>query len=92
MPSDRKPCDPYTRHITYSGVVTIETICIAFTMATSHDLEVKATDVFSVYVMTHNREKIYTVPGIEFGGDTGKSAIIIRVLFRPFKVYAGIRV
>ena len=61
-------------------------------MATLHDIGVKSANVFITYVMAHNREKILTIPGTKFGLDAGKSAIIIRVLFRPSKEYSGVRV
>ena len=68
-----------TDAITYSSVVTRETVCIAFTMAVP--LEVKAVDILNAYVMAPNRERIWTVLGAEFGEDTGKSTIIVRVLY-----------
>ena len=67
--------------ITYSSVITRETVCIALTMAVLHDLEIKADDVLNAYVMAPNYEKIWTVWGQEFGDDAGKSAIIVRALY-----------
>ena len=64
--------------ITYSYVVTRETVCIALTMAALHDLVVKAADVLNAYVMAPNHEKIWTVLGPEFGDNAGESAVIIR--------------
>ena len=66
--------------VTYSSVVTKETVCIALTMEALHDLEFKATDVLNAYMAAPNREKIWTVLGPEFGDDAGKSAIFIRAL------------
>ena len=66
--------------ITYSSLVTRETVCIALTMAAWHDLEVKADDVLDPYVMAHKREKIWTVLGPEFEDHPGKSAIIVKAL------------
>ena len=63
--------------ITYSSVVTRETLCIALTMAALHDLEVKVAEVLNAYVAAHNHEKILTVLGSEFGDDAGNSAIIV---------------
>ena len=57
--------------ITYSSVVTRETVCIALTMAALHDLEVKATDVLIAYVTAPNHEKIWTALGPEFGDNAG---------------------
>ena len=66
--------------ITYSHVVTRETFCTDLPMVALHDLEVKATDVLSANMTASNSKKIWTVLGPEFGDDTGKSAIIFRVL------------
>ena len=44
--------------ITYSSVVTRETVCISLTMAVLHDLNVKAADVLNAYVMTPNHKMI----------------------------------
>ena len=60
-------------------MVTRVTICVALKMAALLDLEVKAADVLAAYVTAPKREKIWTVLDPEFGSDTGKSAIFIRV-------------
>ena len=65
--------------ITYFGVVSRDSVHIALIMAVSHDLEVKAADILSAYVM---------VPNGEFGGDAGKFAIIVRVLYSQRSVGA----
>ena len=44
--------------ITYSSVVTRETVHIALTMMVLHDLEIKAADVLKAYLTAPNREKI----------------------------------
>ena len=70
---------PHT--ITFSSVVTRETLCIALTMAALHDLEVKAADVLNAYVMAANNDKTLTVLCPEFGDNAGKSATIVRALY-----------
>ena len=45
--------------ITYSSVVTRETVCIALTKVVLHDLEVIAADLLNAYVMAPNCETIY---------------------------------
>ena len=47
-------------------MVTRETVHIALNMAALHDLEIKAADILNDYVVTSNREKIWTVFGQEF--------------------------
>ena len=66
---------------TYFSVTTRETVHIALNMAVLHDLEVKAADVLSAYVMAPYCEKIWTVLGPKFGDDAGKSAIIFKALY-----------
>ena len=63
--------------ITYSSVVTQETMHIAPTKGGLYDLEVKAADVLNGYVAVPIREKIWTVLDPEFGDNAGKSAIIV---------------
>ena len=50
-------------------------------MAALHDLEIKAEDVLNTYMMTPNREMIWTVLGPEFDDDAGTSATIVRALY-----------
>ena len=57
-----------------------ETLCIVHTIAALHDLEVKAADLLNPYVMSPNRENIWTVLAPEFGDDAEASAIIVRAL------------
>ena len=66
----------------YYSLITRETVHIALTMAVSHDLEVKGVDVSNTYVMAPNHEKIWTVLEPEFWDIAGKSAIIVRALYR----------
>ena len=57
-------------------MVTRETVCIALTISVLHDREIKAEHLLNAYMMTHNREKILAVLCLDFGDNTGKSAII----------------
>ena len=77
--------------ITYSSVVTRENVHIGLTMAASHDLEIKAANALNAYMMALNIEKIWTVIGLEFGDDAGKSAIIARWLYCLKSVDASFR-
>ena len=59
--------------ITYSSVVTRETVWNALIMVASHDLEVKAADMLSTYVMAYNKQ--------DMDNNAGKSAIMVRSLY-----------
>jgi hypothetical protein len=67
--------------MTYASVVSRETICIALTIATLNDLEVKAADILNAYISALIKEKVWCALGPEFGPDAGKSAIIVRALY-----------
>ncbi len=67
--------------ITYASVVSHETMCLALTIASLNDLEVKEGDVLNAYITTPVKEKVWTILGPEFGHDSGRSAIIVRVLY-----------
>jgi hypothetical protein len=68
--------------ITYASVVSRETIQNALLMAALNDLEVKVGDVLNAYITALITEKVWTVLGPEFGPDAGKTAIIVRALYR----------
>ncbi len=67
--------------ITYTSVVSRETVRLALTIAALNDLEVKVGDVLNAYITAPVKEKVSTVLGPEFGPDTGRSAIILRALY-----------
>ena len=67
--------------MTYSSVVSRETVRIALTIAALNDLDVKASDIKNAYITAPCEEKIACVLGPEFGKDEGKTAIIVRALY-----------
>ena len=67
--------------ITYSSVVSRESVRIALTMAALHDVQVKTSDIQNAFIQSPVEEKIATVLGPEFGDDAGKTAIIVRALY-----------
>jgi len=67
--------------MTYSSVVSRETVRIALTIAALNDLQVKAGDIVNAYVTAPVSEKIWTVLGPEWGAQKGKRAIIVRALY-----------
>jgi len=68
-------------HMTYSSVVSRETVRIALTIAALNSLEVKASDIQNAYLTAPCTEKVWTILGVEFGEDAGKRAIIVRALY-----------
>ncbi len=67
--------------ITYTSVVSRETIRIALLMAALNDLNVKVENVLNAYITAPITERVWTVFGLEFGIDASKSAIIVRTLY-----------
>ena len=67
--------------LTYSSVVSRESVRIAFTVAALNDLDVLVADIGNVYLNVDYHEKVYTIAGPEFGSNAGKHIVITRVLY-----------
>ena len=67
--------------ITYSSVVSRDSVRIAFLIAALNDLEVIACDVGNAYLNAPCREKIWFVAGPEFGSRQGSVIKIVRALY-----------
>ncbi len=67
--------------IIYASVVSRETVHLALTFVSLKDLEVKVGNVLNAYITALVKEKVWTILGPEFGHDSGKSAVIVRVLY-----------
>jgi Reverse transcriptase (RNA-dependent DNA polymerase) len=68
-------------NLTYSSVVSRETVRIALTMAALHDLDVATSDVQNAFLTAPCDEKVWTILGPEFGVDAGRPALIVRALY-----------
>ena len=53
--------------MTYSSVVSRDSVRIALTIAALNDIEVMACDIKNAYLTEKFREKIWTIAGPEFG-------------------------
>ena len=67
--------------ITYSSVVSRDSVRIAFLVAALNDLTLVAADIGNAYLNAPNKEKIYTVAGPEFGEDQGTIYLVTRALY-----------
>ena len=68
--------------LTYSSVVSRETVRIVFLLAALNDLDICAADISNAYLNADCAERIYTVAGKEFGPKLqGKVLIVPRVLY-----------
>ena len=67
---------------TYAGVVSRESVRIAFTYAALNGLDVFAADVRNAYLQAPSSQKAYIICGPEFGlENVGKIALIQRALY-----------
>ena len=53
--------------LTYTGVVSRESVCIALTYATLNDLDVFAADIQNAHLQAPSLQKDYIICGPEFG-------------------------
>ena len=67
--------------ITYSSVVSRDSVRIALTIAALNGLEVLACDIQNAYLTAPCREKIWTKAGPEFGSECGQLMLITRALY-----------
>ena len=67
--------------ITYSSVVSRDSVRLAFLIAALNDLEVIACDVGNAYLNAPCREKVWFVAGPEFGSRQGSVVKVVRALY-----------
>ena len=67
--------------ITYSSVVSRDSVRIALMIASLNDLDLFACDIGNAYLNAKCREKLWTIAGHEFGSDKGSVMIIARALY-----------
>jgi hypothetical protein len=68
--------------LTYSSVVTRDSVHIAFLIAALNDIKILAADIGNAYLQAPAREKVHTTAGPEFGPDNiGKTVIIVRAMY-----------
>jgi hypothetical protein len=67
--------------ITYSTVVSRDSVCIILTIATLNGLEVLGADVQNAFLTAPNKEKVWLQAGPEIGSEQGKNLLIVRALY-----------
>ena len=72
--------DPPTS-MTYSTVVSRESVRIAFLIAALNNMEILAGDIQNAYLNAPTSEKLYFVAGKEWKADAGKNIVIIRAVY-----------
>lgn len=69
------------KSVTYSSVVSRDSVRICLLLAALNDLEVQAADIENAYLTADCREKCWTMGGKEFGSNAGKPFIIRKALY-----------
>ena len=67
--------------LTYSSVVSRDSVRIILTTAALNGLSTLACDIQNAYLTAPCREKIWTTAGNEFGSDAGKKMLVVRALY-----------
>jgi hypothetical protein len=68
--------------LTYSSVVSRDSVRIAFMLAALNDVDLLVADIGNAYLNAPTREQVYTTAGPEFGAELqGQSVIIVRALY-----------
>lgn len=67
--------------ITYSSVVTRDSVRICLLIAALNELEILAADIENAYLTAPCREKCWTWAGPEFGSNEGKPLIVMKALY-----------
>jgi len=67
--------------VTYSSVVSRESVRICLTIAALHGLGILTVDIENAYLTAPYREKCWLLAGPEFGSDMGKVMIVKRALY-----------
>ncbi|KAI2511667.1 Reverse transcriptase (RNA-dependent DNA polymerase) [Fragilaria crotonensis] len=67
--------------ITYSSVVSRDSVQIALTIAGLNGLKVMACDIQNAYLTADCREKIWTIAGPEFGSEAGTTFLVRKALY-----------
>ena len=66
--------------LTYSSVVSRDSVRIVLTIASLNQLEILACNIQNAYLTADCREKIYVIAGPEFGSEEGKVMIVRNAL------------
>jgi hypothetical protein len=70
------------KSITYSSVVSRDSVRVAFLLAALNDVNILAADIGNAYLNADCREKVHTTLGMEFGQNmVGKTAVICKALY-----------
>ena len=67
--------------LSYSNVVSRESVRIMFLVAALNDLDIKMFDIVNAYLNSETRERLWFTAGQEWGSRSGYEVIIVRALY-----------
>jgi hypothetical protein len=67
--------------VTYSTIVSRDSVWIILTIAALNGLEVLGADVQNAFLMTLCKEKVWLQVSTEFGAEQGKNLLVVRALY-----------
>ena len=67
--------------ITYSSVVSRDSVRILFIIASLNNLKVLSCDIQYAYLTALTWEKIWTIAGPDFGSEKGRIVMVVRALY-----------
>ena len=67
--------------VTYSTVVTRDSVCILLLIAALNDLDVLGANVQNAFLTAPNKEKVWMIAGPEFGPEEGKTFLVVKALY-----------
>ena len=67
--------------VTYSSVVSRDSVRLAFLIAALNDLDIMSADIGNAYLNAPNKEKNWMVAGPEFGTEQGNIYLVTRALY-----------
>jgi hypothetical protein len=69
------------KDITYSSVVSRDSVRLFFLLAALNDVEVLSCDIQNAYLTAQTKEKLWIRVDAAFGSDKGRPAKIVRALY-----------
>ena len=67
--------------VTYSTVVSRDSVRILLTVAALNDLDILGADVQNAFLTAPNKEKCWMIAGSEFGPEEGKTFLVVKALY-----------
>ena len=67
--------------VTYSTVVSRDSVRILLTVAALNELDILGADVQNAFLTAPNKEKCWMIAGPEFGAEEGKTFLVVKALY-----------